>query len=137
MRHRPHRRKDRDATKDRGSTDEPKSTGDGLMEIMVRQGKAQFGDAFKSFWFFEGELCPGCNANPIGIVKFRGKDSVPINGFMYRERGVLIGYFLCGECATYIHNESKKNPYKETPMHAEIERNLIEGYHKHLNSLNA
>jgi hypothetical protein len=137
MRHRPHHRKDRGATKDRGTTDETKSAVEDLMEIMFRQGKAQFGDAVKSFWFYDDELCPGCMSNPIGVVKFRGKDSVPINGFMYRERGVLIGYFLCGTCAETIHSEAKKNPYKETPLHADIERNLIAGYHKHLSSLNA
>jgi len=39
----------------------------------------------------------------------------------------------------YADNErqAKKNPYKETPLHADIERNLIAGYHKHLSSLNA
>lgn len=117
--------------------DETKATADRLLRIMFEQGKAQFGNAVKSFWFYEDEFCPGCKVNPIGVVKFRGKDSVPINGFMFRERGVLIGYFLCGRCATYIHNEAKKNPFKETPLHDNIERNLIAGYHKHLNSLNA
>jgi hypothetical protein len=74
---------------------------------------------------------------PIGVVKFKGKDAVAINGFMYRERGVLIGYFLCDVCANHIHSQAKKNPYKETPLHVDIERNLIAGYHKHLSSLNA
>ena len=119
------------------SADETRSAADSLMNIMFEQGKAQFGDAVKSFWFYEGELCPGCNLNPIGVVKFKGKDAVPINGFMYRERGVLIGYFLCGTCASYIHSEAQKHPYTDTPMHADIERNLIAGYHKHLSSLNA
>jgi hypothetical protein len=117
--------------------DETKSAIDDLMEIMFRQGKAQFGDAIKSFWFYDDEFCPGCALRPIGVVKFKGKDAVAINGFMYRERGVLIGYFLCETCASYIHSEAKKNPYKETPLHADIEHNLIAGYHKHLNSLNA
>ena len=119
------------------SADETKSAANSLLRVMFEQGKAQFGDAVKSFWFYEGELCPGCNLNPIGVVKFKGKESVAINGFMYRQRGVLIGYFLCGTCATHIHSEAQKHPYMETPLHAEIEKNLIAGYHKHLSSLNA
>jgi len=54
---------------------------------------------------------------------------------MDRLRGVLIGYFLCGICAGIIFKEAEKNPYKQTPLHADIERNLIEAYHKHLASL--
>ena len=56
---------------------------------------------------------------------------------MYRELGVWIGFLLCEACAKFIFDESRKNPYKETPLHDDIERNLIAGYHKHLNSLNA
>ena len=108
-----------------------------LLRVMFEQGKAQFGDAVKSFWFYDDEFCPGCVVRPIGVVKFKGKDSVAINGFMYRQRGVLIGYFLCGTCAAHIHSEAQKHPYTETPLHAEIEKNLIAGYHKHLLSLNA
>ena len=119
------------------SADETKSAADALLEVMFKQGKAQFGNAVKSFWFYESEFCPGCAVRPIGVVKFKGKDSVAINGFMYRERGVLIGYFLCGTCAAHIHSEAQKHPYTETPLHAEIEKNLIAGYHKHLSSLNA
>ena len=119
------------------SADETKSAADSLLRVMFEQGKAQFGDAVKSFWFYDDEFCPGCAVRPIGVVKFKGKDSVAINGFMYRQRGVLIGYFLCGTCAAHIHSEAQKHPYTETPLHAEIEKNLIAGYHKHLSSLNA
>jgi hypothetical protein len=109
----------------------------GIMNIIFTQAKAQFGDAVKGFWFYESELCPGCNQNPISIVKFKGKDSLPINGFMYRERGILIGYFLCGTCAKHVFTEAQKNPYKETLLHAVIEKNLIADYHRHLESLDA
>ena len=57
---------------------------------MFKQARAQFGNAVKSFWFYEGELCPACSQHPIGVAKFEGKDALHINGFMYRERGVLI-----------------------------------------------
>lgn len=119
------------------SADETKAAADALLEIMFKQGKAQFGDAVKAFWFYDDEFCPGCAVRPIDTMKIKGKEAVAINGFMYRERGVLIGYFLCGTCAEHIHSEAQKHPYTETPLHAEIEKNLIAGYHKHLSSLNA
>ena len=119
------------------SADDTKTEADKLLNIMLTQGKAQFGDAVKSFWFYEGDLCPGCMARPIGVIKMKGENAVAINGFIYRPRGVLIGYFLCGTCANYIFKEAEKNPYKETPKHADIERNLISAYHKHLASLDA
>jgi len=104
---------------------------------MFTQAKMQFGDAVKSFWFYEGDLCPACLAHPIGVIKMKGENAVAINAFIYRPRGVLIGYFLCQMCATYIFEEAEKHPYRETAKHAEIERNLIAAYHKHLASLDA
>lgn len=115
---------------------DPKAAANELMKAMFDHGKKQFGSAVKSFWFYDGDLCPACLQREIGTIKFKGKDALPINGFIYRERGVLIGYFLCGTCATYIHKEAQKNPYKQTPMHADIESNLIAAYQKHLSSLN-
>jgi hypothetical protein len=50
---------------------------------------------------------------------------------------VLIGYFLCETCADFIFKEAQKNPYQETPLHADIERNLTTAYHKHLASRDA
>jgi hypothetical protein len=91
----------------------------------------------KSSWFYDRDLCPGCLARPVGAIKFKGKDALAINAFIYRQRGVLIGYFLCGSCAKYIFDEAQKNPYKQTPKHTDIERNLIFAYHDHLRSLDA
>jgi hypothetical protein len=108
-----------------------------LMDTMYRQARAQFGDAIKSRWFYESDLCPACVKNTVGVVKHKGKDALPINAFIYRERGVLIGYLLCETCAAYIFKEAKKNPYQQTPLHAVIERNLIDAYQKHLSSLDA
>ena len=57
---------------------------------------------------------------------------------LYRARGVLIGYFLCEVCANYIFKEVEKNPKIETtPLHTDIEMNLIAAYHKHLSSMDA
>jgi hypothetical protein len=99
--------------------------------------KAQFGDAVKSFWFYDDDLCPGCMARPIGVIKMKGENALAINAFIYRPRGVLIGYFLGQTCATYIFDEAQKNPYKQTPLHTDIEQNLVASYHKHLASLDA
>lgn len=108
-----------------------------MLGSMLAQGKRQWGNAVKSFWFYEDDMCPGCMTRPVGTVKIKGQEGVPINAFIYRPRGVLIGYFLCGKCASYIHSEAAKNPFKETPLHADIERNLIEAYNRHLMSLDA
>jgi len=117
--------------------DEGTAAADKLLNKLYMQAKAQFGAAIKSFWFYAGYLCPACTQRPIGVVKYKGKDALAINAFVYRERGVLIGYFLCETCATYIFKEAQKNPYRQTPLHADIERNLIAAYHKHLASLDA
>ena len=105
--------------------------------MLFTQAKAQFGNAVKSFWFYDGDLCPACLRNSIGVVKFKGEDALAINAFMYRERGILIGYFLCETCAVYIFDEAEKHPYRQTALHADIESNLATAYHKHLMSLNA
>lgn len=110
---------------------------DRMLNLMFTQAKAQFGDAVKAFWFYDGDLCPGCLERPIGAIKFRGKDALSLNAFIYRPRGVLIGYFLCDVCANYIFKEAQKNPYKQTPLHTDIERNLAEAYQRHLALLDA
>jgi len=117
--------------------DDSKAAADELLNTLYTRAKAQFGDSVKSFWFYDGDLCPACMARPIGAIKFKGRDALAINAFIYRERGVLIGYFLCETCAKFIFKEAQKNPYKQTPLHADIERNLITAYHKHLASLDA
>ncbi|MDP2975374.1 MAG: hypothetical protein Q8N45_04080 [Anaerolineales bacterium] len=117
--------------------DEGTAAADELLNKLFIQAKAQFGAAIKSFWFYDGDLCPACAQRPIGVVKYKGKDALAINAFIYRERGVLIGYFLCETCATHIFKEAQKNPYRQTLIHADIERNLIAAYHKHLASLDA
>jgi hypothetical protein len=129
MRSRP-RRHDKSASDTKTSTNE-------VLSMMFKQAKAQFGDAVKSFWFYDGDLCPRCMARPIDAMKIRGKDALSINAFIYRPRGVLIGYFLCQTCATYIFDEAQKHPYKQTPLHANIEQNLSAAYHNHLASLDA
>ena len=117
--------------------DNPRAEADQILSLMFTRAKAQFGEAVKSFWFYEGDLCPGCLSRPISVIKLKGEDALAINGFMYRPRGVLIGYFLCEVCANYIFKEAEKNPYKQTPLHADIERNLAEAYLRYLSLLDA
>lgn len=107
-----------------------------ILQIMYAQGKAQFGDAMKGFWLYDGDLCPACLQNPIGVVNFKGKETLSLNGFMYRERGILIGYFLCEACTLFIHEHAQKHPYQETPLHAKIEANLKGAYRRYLSTLN-
>jgi hypothetical protein len=117
--------------------DNIKSEADKILELMLAQGRAQFGEAVKSFWFYDGEFCPACLARPIGTIKMKGKNAVSINSFIYRARGVLIGYFLCETCAKFILTEAEKHPYQQTSLHTEIEMNLINAYHNHLSSMDA
>ena len=118
--------------------DNTKTEADKILGFMLAQGKGQFGDAVKSFWFYDDKFCPACMARPLGTINFKGENAMSINGFIYRARGVLIGYFLCEACAKFIFNETEKNPHiKSTPLHTDIEMNLIAAYHKHLSSLDA
>jgi hypothetical protein len=110
---------------------------DELLGKLYAQARMQFGDAIKSYWFYDGDLCPACNRRPIGTIKFKGEDALSMNAFIYRQRGVLIGYLLCETCAAQIFRDAQKNPYTQTPVHAEIERTLIAGYHAFLGKLDA
>jgi len=119
------------------SSDENQAYIHRMMDGLFRQAKMQFGNAAKGFWFYEDDLCPGCMQAPIDKMKYKGEDALSLNAFIYRERGILIGYFLCGLCAAYIFDHSEKHPGVQTPLHGRIEQNLIAAYHKHLSSLNA
>lgn len=107
-----------------------------ILKAMYAQGKAQFGNAMKGFWLYDGDLCPACLQNSAGEVNFQGEKALSINGFMYRERGILIGYFLCEICTMFIHENANKHPHQETHLHTKIETNLKEAYQRHLSSLN-
>ncbi|MDP1548103.1 MAG: hypothetical protein Q8L87_18990 [Anaerolineales bacterium] len=118
------------------TTDTNSTTAEGVLKLMYEQGKAQFGSAMKGFWLYTDDLCPACLKNSAGEVNFQGEKALSINGFMYRERGILIGYFLCEICTLFIHEHAQKHPYQETPLHTKIETNLKEAYQRHLSSLN-
>ncbi len=103
-----------------------------LLELLFRQAQMQFGSAVKSRWLNDGDGCPGCGRE-IKAMKFKGKNALSLNAFIFREHGVLIAYLLCGKCARYIIRESEKNPFGgQTPLHTEIEKNLKQAFLKHL-----
>ena len=104
---------------------------DAAMAQMFLQAHAQFGDAVKGFWFYEDDPCPGCGRE-IDAAKVKGQRGLSLNAFIYRERGILIGYFLCGRCAEKIFRAAERKPGKQTPLHAKIEENLVKAYRRHL-----
>jgi hypothetical protein len=105
-----------------------------IVELMMSSGQAQFGAAVKAYWFYAGDLCPGCLKRPIDAMQYRGKEGLSINSFIYRERDVLIGYLLCGQCAKGIYEVT---PRPDDQLHQNIERSLIAAYHRHLACLDA
>jgi hypothetical protein len=103
-----------------------------LFEGMFQQARIQTGGLVNQRWFHDGDGCPGCGKE-IKEMKFKGKNALSLNAFIYREHGVLIAYLLCGKCARYIHRESAKIPHGgNTPLHTEIEKSLKQAFVKHL-----
>jgi len=102
-----------------------------LLDMIFRQAQMQFGSAIKSRWLHDGDGCPGCSRK-ISTMKFKGKNALSINAFIFREHGVLIAYLLCGKCARHIFRESEKDPDAPTTLHSEIEKNLKQAFLKHL-----
>lgn len=98
---------------------------------LFTQARAQFGNVIKGYWFYEDDPCPGCQRK-IDAMKFKGQDALSLNAFIYRERGILIGYLLCGRCAKQVFQAGKVNPAKQTPLHTTIETNLVKAYLQHL-----
>ena len=99
---------------------------------MFAQAQMQFGKAIKAYRFHDDETCPGCGRR-VDFMKVKGKNALSLNAFIYRERGVLIGYLLCGRCAKQVFRDNKRNPGQETSLHDTIEQNLIKAYLRTLN----
>ena len=106
-----------------------------LAELFTRS-KAQFGSAVKGFWFYDGDPCPGCGFQ-VDAMKVKGEEVLSLNAFIYRPRGMLIGYGLCGRCAQQIFQAAERKPGVQTPLHAVIEQNLIKAYQRYLASQDA
>ena len=97
-----------------------------LLEMMFLQAKIRFGSAVKSRWLHDGDGCPGCGSE-INATKYKKKDCLSLNTFIYREHGVLIAYMLCSKCANQVIKATST-----LPLHAEIEKNLKSAFIKHL-----
>jgi len=102
-----------------------------LLEQLFRQSQMRFGNAIKSRWMYDGDKCPGCESE-VKAMKFKGKNALSLNGFIFREHGVLIAYMLCGKCARRIFREAETNPIGKSSLHDEIEKNLKQAFLKNL-----
>ena len=98
----------------------------GLLDQLYYQAKMQFGTAIKGRWFYDGDDCPGCGRK-ISTLKYKGKDAMSVNVYIYREHGILIAYLLCGKCGRKVIN-AKSN----LPLHTEIEKTLKQAFVKTL-----
>lgn len=97
-----------------------------LLDQIFRQAQMQFGSAIKSRWLHDGDGCPGCGKE-VNVMKYKKKNALSLNAFIYREHGVLIAYLLCGKCGNQVIRATQ-----DLPLHAEIEKNLKQAYVRHL-----
>lgn len=103
---------------------------------MFKLARAQFGDAVKSQWFYDGDACPGCGRE-IDAVKWKGEDAISLNAFIHCKPGVLIGYLLCGRCGEEVMRAGQSPFKRQTSLHVQIEQTLVEAYERHIRSLDA
>jgi hypothetical protein len=96
---------------------------------LFAQAQAQWGPFIKGYWLYEVDPCLGCGG-VVDAMKYKGQDAMSLNAFIYRERGILIGYLLCSHCAKQVMQASKTG--KQIPLHTTIEGNLIKAYLQHL-----
>lgn len=97
------------------------------------RAQAAFGSAIRTFWMHEFPGCPGCGGE-LNLLEIDGEQVFSLNAFFYRPEAVLIGYALCGSCAAKVLKAGAQWPPRLTPLHARIEKNLIEAYHSTLRS---
>ncbi|HFC11375.1 MAG TPA: hypothetical protein ENJ56_00925 [Anaerolineae bacterium] len=102
-----------------------------VMSEMFMQAHAQFGDAIKAYWFYDEDGCPGCGRE-VKVADFEGKPAVSLNAYIYRKRGILIGYMLCNRCVKSIFRSAKRRSGKKTDLHTLIESNLADAFEKHI-----
>lgn len=105
-----------------------------FFEGAMRMMRAHFGSAARAVWVCDDELCSCCGKRKIDLMMYQGQEALSINAYMHRERGVMIGYLLCGECALDVMTESEGGAGK---LHQAIEKNLERAYARFLNSHSA
>lgn len=98
---------------------------------MLAIAQARWGPLITSSWFYDQDTCPGCEGD-IDTMRFKGREAISLNTFIYRRRRVLIGYFLCSRCAGIVFMAAHKSPNTKTTLHLAIEERLIRAYERHL-----
>ncbi len=109
----------------------PQEQANAMLAELFARARAQLGDAVKGFWCYDGNACPGCGF-PVEEMTYKGHKALSLNAFIYRPRGILIGYALCGRCAEQIFQAAERNPGVQIPLHTVIEQNLIGAYRRYL-----
>ncbi|HUF38714.1 MAG TPA: hypothetical protein VMN57_09335 [Anaerolineales bacterium] len=108
-----------------------------MLTFLYRDARDRFGDAIRAHWFYEPEGCPGCGFEVDFLEEGDGKRLFSLNAFIYRERGVLIGYFLCGACLQQVRKALRRGPFRKSPIHTAIEETLVAAYRDHIRSMDA
>lgn len=114
----------------------PVDQGQSILAKLFADTRAHFGDAVKSYWLYDRDICPGCGGE-IDAIRYKGQEALSLNAFIYRKYGVLIGYLLCRRCAKSIFQAAEKQPMVQTPLHTTIEKSLSAAYERYRKSLPA
>ncbi len=112
------------------SASEPRSYEETLARMLII-AQTQWGHWIRSYWFYEADRCPGCEGL-LDTLRIKGREALSLNVFIYRRRGVLIGYCLCRRCAGAIFMAAHKRPGVQIGLHVRIEERLIEAYERHI-----
>lgn len=107
-----------------------------MLDQLFFQAHLQFGNAVKGRWFYDDPRCPGCQRK-VSKMRYKGKDAISLNAYIYRKRGILIGYMLCNRCANMVQRAAERNPGVQLGLHRGIEDTLGQAYEQHLNSMDA
>ena len=97
------------------------------LDLMFEQTRAHFGNAVKGTWFYQGDPCPGCGGK-VDTPEYESSRALSLNAFIYRKRGILIGYFLCADCADRVFKAAQQKPGVQTPLHETIEKALADAF---------
>ena len=107
-----------------------------ILTSLFQHARLQFGDVIRAHWFYGHDTCPGCESE-VDTFEQAGEKLLSINAFIHRERGVLIGYFLCSHCVGVIRAAARRGPLVKTPLHDSIESTLVNAYRDHLRCMDA
>ncbi len=97
-------------------------------EEMVAWHKTRYGHLFTTSWMYSDPGCPCCGKRKVAIWETQGQYMASLNGFVYNEQRVLIGYLLCQVCALALLETSQQ---QKVVMHQRIERRLMAAYQRY------